>query len=275
MRVTRPADHREEGSLGVAWALDVAKRRKYVALVMFVIALSPVVTLAVWLPDLYQATATVLVETQQVSEEFVRSSVTSELGAPIQKFRQEVMSRARVRQLVTELDLDSDLRRKAVLFDTIVEQMRRDVGLELTGVDQHLGGRGPTIAFAISYSGRDPETVAKVANTIAAFYIDEHGRMRAGQAGAFAQFLKTQLAEAKRELDAQEQKTTQFKLSHLGELPEQIEASLGSLERLNTQLRLNNETQLRAQDRRDRLEHELEAVPAAPGAPAIPLSPRA
>ena len=186
MRMTGPADDREEASLGVAWALEVAKRRKYVALVVFVIALSAVVALAVWLPDLYRATATVLVETQQVSEEFVRSSVTSELGARIQRIRQEVMSRARLGQLITELDLYPDLRSKAVPFDAIVEQMRRDVGLELTGVDQHVGGRGPTIAFAISYSGRDPETVARVANTIAAFYIDEHTRMRAGQAAGFA-----------------------------------------------------------------------------------------
>jgi succinoglycan biosynthesis transport protein ExoP len=274
MRVTSPADNREASSLGLARALDIAKRRKYVALVVFVVALSPAVALGIWLPDLYRATATVLVETQQVSEEFVRSSVTSELGARIQRIRQEVMSRTRLGNLITELDLYSDLRKKAVSFDAIVEQMRRDVGLELTGVDQHMGGRGPTIAFAISYTGRDPETVARVANTIATFYIDEHGRMRAGQAGAFAQFLKVQLAEAKRDLDAQEQKTTQFKLSHLGELPGQIEANLGSLERLNTQLRLNNETQLRAQDRHDRVEHELAAALSTAAVPAVPPSPR-
>jgi polysaccharide chain length determinant protein (PEP-CTERM system associated) len=153
--------------------------------------------------------------------------------------------------------------------------MRRDVSLELTGVDQHMGGRGPTIAFAISYNGRNPETVARVANTIAAFYIDEHARMRAGQAAGFAEFLKVELADAKRELDEQEQKTTRFKLSHLGELPQQIEANLGSLERLNTQLRLNNESQLRGQDRRDRLEQELAAAPHAAAAPVVPPSPRA
>jgi succinoglycan biosynthesis transport protein ExoP len=275
MRVTGPADNRDARSLGLARVLDVAKRRKYVALVVFVVALSPAVALAIWLPDLYRATATVLVETQQVSEEFVRSSVTSELGARIQRIRQEVMSRTRLGHLITELNLYSDLRSKGVAIDALVEQMRRDVGLELTGVDQHVGGRGPTIAFAINYTGRDPETVARVANTIATFYIDEHGRMRAGQAGAFAQFLKAQLAEAKRELDVQEQKTTQFKLSHLGELPGQIEANLGSLERLNTQLRLNNETQLRAQDRHDRLEHELTAAPPSTAAvAAVPPSPR-
>lgn len=265
----------EESSLDVAWAVEVAKRRWYVAVVVFVIALAAAVALAVCLPDLYRGTATVLVETQQVSEEFVRSSVTSELGARIQRIRQEVMSRARLGTLITELNLYPDLRSKGVSFDALVEQMRRDVSLELTGVDQHLGGRGPTIAFAITYNGRDPATVARVANTIAAFYIDEHTRMRAGQAAGFAEFLKVELADAKRQLDAQEQKTTQFKLSHLGELPEQIEANLGSLERLNTQLRLNNESQLRGQDRRDRLEQELAAAPQAAAVPVAPPSPRA
>ena len=269
-----PVDDREERNLGLPWALEVVKRRRHVAFAVFVITLSAAVALAVWLPDLYRATATVLVETQQVSEEFVRSSVTSELGARIQRIRQEVMSRTRLGSLITELNLYPDLRSKGVSFDAIVERMRGDVGLELTGVDQQTGGRGPTIAFAISYSGRDPETVARVANTIAAFYIDEHTRMRAGQAAGFAEFLKVQLAEAKRELDAQEQKTTRFKLSHLGELPDQLEANLGSLERLNTQLRLNNETQLRALDRRDRIEREL-AAPPTPVVLALPPSPRA
>ena len=273
--MTGPAEDRGERALDLAWALEVAKRSKYVALVVFVTALSAALSLAVWLPDLYRATATVLVETQQVSEEFVRSSVTSELGARIQRIRQEVMSRARLGHLITELDLYPELRSKGVALDALVEQMRRDVGLELTGVDPQMAGRGPTIAFAIAYSGRDPGTVARVANTIAAFFVDEHARMRAGQAAGFADFLKVQLAEAKSALDAQEQKTTQFKLRHLGELPEQIEVNLGSLERLNTQLRLISETQLRALDRRDRLEHELAAAPPTVAGLEVQPSPRA
>ena len=42
-------------------------------------------------------------------------------------------------------------------------------------------------------------------------------------------------------------------------LPQQIEANLASIERLNTQLRLNGENQLRTMDRRERLEKELAA----------------
>ncbi len=53
-------------------------------------------------------------------------------------------------------------------------------------------------------------------------------------------------------------------MSHIGELPQQVDATLASLERLNTQLRLNGENQLRLLDRRDRLERQRMDAAAAP-----------
>jgi polysaccharide chain length determinant protein (PEP-CTERM system associated) len=261
-------DDRTESGFGFESLLELWQRRKWVAIAVFVVSASAPIALAAWLPDLYQATATILVETQQVSEELVRPSVTSELGARIQRIRQEVMSRSRLEDLITRLNLYADRRQKGTAFGDIVEDMRRDVRLEPTGVDAQAGGRGPTIAFALTYSGRDPETVALVANTIADLYVEEHGKLRAGQAALTAEFLKAQLADIKRELDRQEARTSEFKLRHLGELPQQIEANLGSLDRLSTQLRLNTESQIRALDRRDRLESELSnAESTAPSNP--------
>jgi succinoglycan biosynthesis transport protein ExoP len=268
-----PGDRSDNG-IGFDSLSELWQRRKWVAIVGFLIALTGPIALAVWLPDLYQASATILVETRQVSEELVRPSVTSELGTRIQQIRQEVMSRARLADLITRLNLYSDLRTKGVPFDDIIDGMRRDVHLELTGVDAQTGGRGPTIAFAISYSGRDPETVALVTNTIAGLYVEEHGKLRAGQAARTAEFLEAQLAGVKRELDRQEQRTSEFTLKHLGELPQQMEANLGSLDRLSTQLRLNTESQIRALDRRDRLENELSDAGSAAQTTGVAMSPR-
>jgi polysaccharide chain length determinant protein (PEP-CTERM system associated) len=181
--------------------------------------------------------------------------------------REEVMSRARLGALITNLDLYVDLKKRGASFDDVVEQMRRDVGFEVKGVDPQLG-RGPTIAFAISYRGRDPETVARVANVLASSYVDENTKIREGQAVRTAEFLKAQLAEAKKVLDAQEQRVSQFNMSHLGELPQQVSANLASLERLNTQLRLNGENQVRTMDRRERLERQLADLGPAQSSPA-------
>jgi len=157
------------------------------------------------------------------------------------------------------------LRRKLPI-DAIVERMRRDIQLELKGADPVTNGRSGTISFTVSYTGRNPQTVAIVANEVAQVYVSENTNIREGQAVGMADFLKGQLADVKKELDAQEQRVTAFNLSHLGELPQQVSANLSSLERLNTQLRLNGESQMRAMDRRDRLEKQL--ADAGPGAPA-------
>ena len=47
-------------------------------------------------------------------------------------------------------------------------------------------------------------------------------------------------------LDEQERRVSEFKKRHLGELPQQLEVNLATLERLNAQLRLNTDNQSRA-----------------------------
>lgn len=268
-------DDRPAGNWGLETALEGWARRKSVALLVFAEVFAAFISLTVWLPDLYRATATVLVESQQISEAFVRPTVTAELETRIQTIRQEVMSRGRLGNLITQLGLYQNLRATGVPFDDIVEQMRRDIDLDLKSAESQVSMRSPTIAFTISYSGRDPRTVAQVANVLASLYVEGNTNMRAGQAARTTEVLKAQLADVKKEMDAQEFLTSQFKLSHIGELPEQVEANLASLDRLNMQLRLNGENQIRAMDHRERLEKQLaDANTVAPVAPPASL-PRA
>ena len=262
MLVTNRRDGRRTETVGVEFALDVWRRRKTVALLVFGTVFAAAASITASLPDLYRATATVLVETQHVSEEFVRSSVSAELETRIQTIREEVMSRERLGGLIMRLDLYPELRAKGVAFDVIVDRMRRDIELDLNTMAPTGGGRTPTIAFAIRYTGRNPRTVAQVANMLASVYVVENSKIREGQAARTAEFLKTQLDAVKQELDAQERRATEFNLSHIGELPQQVAANLASLERLNTQLRLNGENQVRAMDRRERFERQLAELPA-------------
>jgi succinoglycan biosynthesis transport protein ExoP len=236
-------------------ALDAWSRRKWLALLVFAAVACSTFTLARTLPNLYRAAATVLVERQEVSEAFVRPSVTAELETRLQTIREDVMSRTRLTDLITRLDLYPELRQRVPL-DLIVARMRADIQLELKSVESALGGRASTIAFTISYGGALPYTVARVANELARMYVQENTRIREGQASRTAEFLKAQLADARRELDEHQRRANEFSSSHLGELPQQVQTNLASLERLNMQLRLNGENQIRALDRRERLEQQ-------------------
>jgi polysaccharide chain length determinant protein (PEP-CTERM system associated) len=247
----------QAGRSGFDFVLELWARRKWTALIVFTTVVAGIVSLTLSLPDLYRASATVLIERQQVSETIVRPSVTAELETRIQMIQQELMARTRLTDLITRFDLYQDLRKKGLPFEVIVERMRRDVQMDLKGVEQQMSGRNATIAFAISYSGKDRQTVSNVANALATLYVDENTKSREGQAIRTAEFLRAQLTEVKNELDAQARRSSEFKLQHMGELPQQVEANLASLERLNTQLRLNGENQIRALDRRERLEKQL------------------
>ena len=221
------------------------------------------------MPNVYKSTALVLVDRQQVPEEFVRPTVTSALETRLQSISQEILSRARLDSLINRFALYPDLRER-VPTEEVIERMRRDIGLELKSAEAR--ERKSTIAFTISYRGSDPQKVALVTNTLASFYIEENLKVREKQATGTADFLKVQLAEVKGRLDDQERKVSEFKKLHTGELPQEIEVNLATLERLNAQLRLNNDNMSRAMAQRDAVSRQIEdavpgTVPGVPGAP--------
>ena len=250
-----PFNDPDEPDSGVDVVLDVWRRRKHLLLGTFAAVLAGAIGVAAALPDLYRATAKVIVDRQEVSEAFVQPSVTTELETRIQTIDQQVRSRESLRNLIVGMNLYPELR-PLVPLDALVERMRQDVALRLEGVEQ-ASGNSATVAFTITYRGRDPATVADVTNALAALYVEENTTSRERQATETAKFLGKEVDRARRELDAQEQRSGEFARLHADELPQQLEVNIAGLDRVSTQLRQNGEYQLRALERRERLEKEL------------------
>lgn len=247
-------------------SLEILRRRKLIALVMFVSVLASAATFALYLPNLYRATAVVLVE-RSVSEQFVRTAVTGELESRLHIIKQEILSRARLTDLITRYNLYPEMRRGGQI-ESALDQMRRDVHVNPTGPEM-LSGKIKTVAFNLSYTGERQDTVALVTNEIANFYVAQNDAMRSGDAVKTSQFLKSQLDEAKRQLDIQEGRLRAYTAAHNGELPQQVDMNLATLDRLNTQLRLISEQQIRTLEQRQRL---LEGIPASGGSARMSAS---
>jgi polysaccharide chain length determinant protein (PEP-CTERM system associated) len=213
----------------------------------------------------------VLIDRQQLPEEFVRPTVTGAIEVRLHTLSQEILSRPRLSALIDRFGLYPSLR-EAVPAEALADRLRDDIRIELVGADD-LGSRadapggrvvvarpGSTVAFSISYRGSSPETVAQVTNTLASFYIEENLKVRGRQATGTAQFLKVQLEETKRRLDEQEKKVSEFKKRHLTELPGQLNTNLATLQQLKDQLRLNGLNQTRASEKRELLELQLQTL---------------
>jgi len=242
----------------------VWRRRKWLVIVVFILPFAGATTGLLWLPVLYRATVIVDVERQQVPETFVRSVVTSELESRLQAISRDVLGRSSLEQLIDRFGLYGQGAGQ-VPDAGIVEQMRRDIQLEIKSPEAKGGARSGPVAFALSYRSFDRQTVARVAQALASLYVGENRRIRERQTNGTIEFLTAQIAETKARLDAQEGRISEFKQRHLGELPQQLPANLTTLESLNVQLRLNGDSLMRALERRDALAAQLDEAEASDG----------
>src|SRR5919109_819006 len=108
--------------------------------------------------------------------------------------------------------------------------------------------------------------------------IEENGRMREAQAASTTEFLENQLREVRERLQNQERAITASKEKNLGELPEQKDVNLRTLERLQAQLQLAHENNRRATERRQMLTDALGQIDTSvamtsPGGSGISVTP--
>jgi succinoglycan biosynthesis transport protein ExoP len=231
-------------------AVEMFRRRRIVAMLVSAAVMASALSFARCLPDLYRATAIVLVE-RPISEAFVRPAVNGELDSRLHVIKQEILSRDRLTDLITRFDLYPEVRARAPM-DSVLEQMRRDIDIELNGPEQ-VSGRKTTVSFKLSFTGANGKTVADVTNALAAFYVAQNANIRSEGATRTTEFLREQLNATRKQLDQHEREMRAYTSSHHGELPQQVDVNLAALERLNTQLRLNGERQLKLLEDREKL----------------------
>lgn len=182
------------------------------------------------LPNEYEATTTILVDPQQVPEKYVSAAVNSDPGERLNTLTQQVLSRPRLQEIVDKFQLYSDLKSK-MPEEEVIEQMRDHIRIQ---VRQGSGAQLST--FTITFQGSKPAVVAKVANELASSFIRWNINSREQQVEGTQAFLSAELQAAKTNLEEQEDKLRLFKMSHLGETPDQAGSNLSAISGLRSSL---------------------------------------
>jgi polysaccharide chain length determinant protein (PEP-CTERM system associated) len=201
----------------------------------------------------------VLVNRQLIPERYVASTVQADIEARLLTLSQDILTPDRLMKIADEYGLYYNLRRTSPP-EEIVERMRKDIRIDLVDdptKDPRRARESRSALFSVAYTAPDPEVAARVSNTLASLYIQENGRDREKQAAGTSKFLESQLGEVAGKLRSQEQRITEYKEKYLGELPEQKEVNLRTLERLQAQLQLANENNRRANERKQLLTNSL------------------
>ena len=256
--MTTPDSLPEESArgIGLASVVEILRRRRLLALLPFVFVLAATASVALFLPSLWTARAKVLANQQAIPETFVKSTADTDVEARLMTLTQDILDTPRLSKIILDNDLYPSMRRTHPMPD-VVQRMRRDIVIE-PQEDRARGGREPRwLVFSVAYTASDPGVTARVANTLASLFTEQNQRMREQQAVGTSEFLGAQLAELRTRLAAQEQKITAYKEQHLGELPEQRDVNVRTLERLETQLQLAHENNRRATERRQLINQSL------------------
>ena len=104
------------------------------------------------LPDIYSATATVLVN-QNAAQQAAAGSGGAAQDNRLDSVSEAVLSRSRLLVLITRYDLFPGLRTR-ISIDTVLDQMRRDIiRLERKAGEQQWGQDPTFAAFTLSYQG--------------------------------------------------------------------------------------------------------------------------
>jgi succinoglycan biosynthesis transport protein ExoP len=190
-------------------------------------------------PSVYTATAVVRVEPQRPSEEMVQRTVSELIEQRLLTVRQELLARPVLQRAIEEMGLYPEIV-SAHGMEAAVQRMRRDLEVKVEG----------ETAYELSYSAGDPELAAKVANRLPAIFAEEALRVRREQADRATTLFTEEAESLKKALAGWERAIAQFKVDHLGELPEQLESNMRTLERIGGLLEAKAESLRAAETRR-------------------------
>ena len=229
--------------------IQLLLRRKWIILFGAIPILIAGLVYCLITPLTYKASALIVVVPQKVPESYVRSTITGRNDERIRGILQEIMSRTVLEELIKKYNLYPEMRKKYPM-EAVVERMKDDVQIE-----NPRGARRN--AFKISFQGQDPVLVAKVTNAIANLFVEHNLKLRESQSTNTAKFLSEQLEKIYRELKKREENLKQYKMAHMGELPEQRQSNLSTLLALQNQLQTIQENIRRAEDRKLLLRQQL------------------
>lgn len=231
-------------------------QRRILYFIIPALVIAPIGVVAVMLlPTKYTAQGTILVESQQIPTEFVRSTINAYAQERIQTIRQRVMTRNRLLEVADEYRL---FPRELGLSETErVQRMRNQLNVNLITTSANRGSGDNTIAFTIAYTDRDPRKAYLVANKFMTLFLDEDVRARTTGASNTTEFFEKETARLRNAVADLENRVSAYKSENAGALPEQLNTNLDMLERAQRELSAAQSSIVQLEEERRFLESQL------------------
>ncbi|CAG0959768.1 hypothetical protein MYXO_00686 [Myxococcaceae bacterium] len=200
------------------------------------------IVIASLLPNVYMASATLLIEPQSISKKLVEAGVAeSDLNNRLHLMTMQILSRSRLSKIIDDLKLYPE-ESQEMTREEVIEMMRKHIRVEpvLPELESPELRRNRAVeinTFRLFFMSDSPRVAAEVANRLANDFIDEHIRERVQVSGDTSEFIEAELQRIAARIREVEAQTAQIKGENPGKLPEDIETNQRLLERAIDNLR--------------------------------------
>lgn len=214
--------------------------RKWLVISAILVSLSIAGIACALMQKVYQSSTKMWFEGAKIEESIVSGPHSGGgLYAPtlddrVMEVRQFVMGRKTLGQIAGEFGLfgyDKD-RPESSESENAIRAMRGSIKVEPTK---------DKLFITLSFLNEDPIIARDVTSRLSDLFIEETLKDRERGVEAAEDFLGLELKRAKAELEVKEKIISEFKQQHLGELPQQIDANLRKLDRLQDDMKSQGE----------------------------------
>jgi len=256
--------------------LDVLRKEYKLFLVPFILILFVGTLFALTLPAVYRSEGVILVESQQIPDDLIRSTITSYADERIQVIRQIVMTRENLLNIIDKYDLYAKQREGGDNDTELLEHIKKNIFVDLRrGEGVARSRRHNSLTFSVAFENENPRIAQQVTNELVTLFLQENLKNRTRRATETTEFLSSEADKLRNKINVIEQQVAEFKQKHERSLPENLDLNNQMLER--AQATFNElEREIKAQHEQiSYLEVQLATIESsAPENDDIPLTPR-
>jgi uncharacterized protein involved in exopolysaccharide biosynthesis len=244
MTIETQSEQSEEMSLGFIAALPtILWERRWLLIVPLVVATVAGLVAAYTIPPVYESSATVLIESQQLPVDLPGPQTNDPIGQRVARARERVLSRMDLIRLIRQHNLYPG-EQKTQPLSKIVETMRNDT--TIAAVDSSLTNIGAkrnlglvnTIAITIAFDYEDPVKAQIVAQQFVNHFLEVDAATQASQAIDSVNFLTEQADSIQGKIADIENQVTKIKTENgtLLALGQSTGDQAGDLSRIDSQI---------------------------------------
>ncbi len=212
--------------------VDVLRKEYKLFLIPFLLILFLGTLFSLTLPSIYRSEGVILVESQQIPDDLIRSTITTYADERIQIIRQIVMTRDNLLRIIDKYNLYEKHRQAGSNDSELLEQFKKNIFIEVRrGQGATRNRHHNSITFSVAFEHPKPDIAQGVANELVTLFLQENLKNRTRRATETTDFLMSEAEKLRQKINVIEQQVAEFKQKNERSLPENLNLNNQMLER--------------------------------------------